>query len=189
MQKLLHRVCAAILTGIVCSGASCTHSSTSTPSAFYLPSDEQTYSASISSIDASKTSPSDLFKLVDALDAAYQAAALSPPHPSIHSLSPPHPSIHIVEPNHDRLQNNAVAVAMDDSSGRDYIYFNRDGVRRALSLNPIVFHEVAHLKAWRLYGHDIEAHGPEFKTVCWALTSRYHCTEAEPLALVRRRSR
>ena len=179
MQKLLHRVCAASLMGIVCSGASCTTPSTSTPTAFYLPSDEQRFSASVSSIDASRTSPSDLFKLVDALEAAYRAAALSPPHPSIH----------IVEPNHDRLRNNAVAVAMVDASGREYIYFNRDGVRRALSLNPIVFHEVAHLKAWRLYGHDIEAHGPEFKTVCWTLTSRYHCTETEPLAMVRRRSR
>lgn len=178
MPQIIHRVGFAIVSSALsCGLGSCVSqtapvSASLTSTAFAL--DEAEFA--LSSIEGVGTSRDDLFKLSDALKAAYKAA----------ELTPPFPLIRIVDAGHDRLQGSAIATAMVGASGQEFIYFNRRAVKHALSLEPIVFHEVAHLKAWRIHGHTIDPHGAEYKSVCWSMTSRYHCTAKEPRPIKRR---
>lgn len=113
-----------------------------------------------------KTSRAALFRLQRELNRAYERF----------DLHPPHPAIRIVDADHDILKHRAIAVAAVTEQGEERIYFNRSVLNAGYSLQSTTRHEVAHLATWRAHGLDVRPHGPEFKTICWAATSRDDCT-------------
>jgi SprT-like family len=115
------------------------------------------------------TKPRALHRLANALDRAYKA----------YDLVPPLPSIKIVSPRHDLMRHSRVGMAAVTASGKELIYFNRAHLETRKSIEPLVMHEVAHLKAWRIHGHAIKSHGKEYKAVCRAVTDRKNCTRLE----------
>lgn len=120
----------------------------------------------IEKTEASATRRKALFRLVDALDASYDALAFEDPKPIIR----------VVDRGHDRLPNHALAAAMVTESGREMVYFEREYLNSGAALTPLVIHELSHLLAWRQFGHDIAVHGPEFKAICRKASSRENCT-------------
>ncbi|MEO0451223.1 MAG: SprT-like domain-containing protein [Pseudomonadota bacterium] len=119
--------------------------------------------------DTRTTSSEDLFRLVDVLDQAYAQL----------DFAPPYPRIRIVDTDHSRLKERAVGVAAVTDTGESRIYLNRQYLRSRADLLPLVLHELAHLKAWRVHGFEIETHGPEFMQICRAVTARRNCTAKE----------
>jgi hypothetical protein len=112
-----------------------------------------------------KTSREDLFRLVDALDKAYEMM----------DFAAPHPAIRIVDARHDILDDGGIGAATIDEDGKEYIYVNRDYLASGAPLAPLVIHELSHLKAWRVHGLQIAYHGKEYKEICHAFTARSHC--------------
>ncbi|MCR9269239.1 MAG: SprT-like domain-containing protein [Hyphomonadaceae bacterium] len=122
------------------------------------------------STDPAQTSRAALFRVLRELDRAYHRF----------DLRPPHPKIRIVNAEHDILEGGAIAVAAITDQGEERIYFNRDYLNAGHSIASATRHEVAHLAAWRQHGLQIAPHGPEFKAICWAATSRADCTAQQP---------
>lgn len=116
-----------------------------------------------------QTSRKDLLRLVDVLDDAYERL----------DYAPPFPRIRIVDARHSRLSGRAVGVATITETGESRIYLNRQYLASRADLLPLVLHELAHLKAWRMHGLAIEAHGPEFMQICRSVTARRNCTAKE----------
>lgn len=106
-----------------------------------------------------------LLRLSRALDAAYAA----------YDLAPPMPAIRIVSKRHPIMDNITMAKAAVTARGDELIYFNRAHLNDSRAIEPLVMHEVAHLKAWREHGYDIQPHGPEFKAICRSASARRNC--------------
>lgn len=106
--------------------------------------------------DEAQTARRDLFRLVDALERAYRVLAYEPPYPKIH----------IVSRRHSALERGAIAAAVIDAVGKEYLYFERRYLRRGYPIDGLVVHELAHLQAWRIHGVDVPKHGKEFKDIC-----------------------
>ena len=113
----------------------------------------------------SATSRLALLRLSNALDAAYAA----------YDLAPPLPAIRIVSKRHPIMDNITMAKAAVTAGGDELIYFNRAHLNDSRAIEPLVMHEVAHLKAWREHGYDIQPHGPEFKVICRSASARRNC--------------
>ncbi len=118
---------------------------------------------------ATETPRADLLRLVDVLDEAYDRL----------NFEAPFPRIRVVDPHHPRLHGRAVGVAAVTVTGESRIYLNRQYLSTRAHLLPLVLHELAHLKAWRRHGLEIETHGPEFMQICRAVTARRNCTAKE----------
>ena len=113
----------------------------------------------------SATSRLALLRLSNALDAAY----------AVYDLAPPLPAIRIVSKRHPIMDNITMAKAAVTAGGDELIYFNRAHLSNPRAIEPLVMHEVAHLKAWREHGFTIQPHGPEFKAICRAASARRNC--------------
>lgn len=105
-----------------------------------------------------------LFSLIDEMDLAYEVLDFKPPYPMTRIVT-----------RHKHLPRDAVAAAVVDERGREYIYLRRSYMNSNHPLRGFVRHELSHLKAWRVYGHHIPAHGWEFRYVCQRVTSRKNC--------------
>lgn len=112
-----------------------------------------------------QTSRADVFRLVEALDEGYELL----------DLARPYPTIRLANPSHRLLQYSSGALAAKNAGGQEFIYFDRNRLSNKQSLRPLVLHELAHLKAWRLHGIEIAEHGPEFRKVCHSATTRRNC--------------
>lgn len=108
----------------------------------------------------------DLFRLVDALDEAYQKLGFQPPYPNVR----------IVSPKHSLLSRWTVALAARNASGQEFIYVNRHYLIEGEALLPLMLHELAHLQAWRRHGMEIKPHGREFMAICKSVTEKANCT-------------
>ena len=106
-----------------------------------------------------------LLRLSRALDAAYAA----------YDLAPPLPAIRIVSKRHPLMNKITMAKAAVTAGGEELIYFNRAHLSDSRTIQTLVMHEVAHLKAWREHGYGIQPHGPEFKAICLAASARRNC--------------
>ena len=116
-----------------------------------------------------KTPRANLLKLVDALDEAYAAL----------DYQPPFPNVRIVNPSHPRLRGHALGVAAMTADGEARLYFSRTDLVSRRDLKPLILHELAHLKAWRMHGFDIAAYGPEFTKICRSVSRPENCTAQE----------
>ena len=116
-----------------------------------------------------RTPRADLFRLVNALDKAY----------GLLDFAPPYPTIRIAGPGHSALGGSMIARAELSEAGYAYIYFDRRKLMRRSDLQAVVLHELAHLKAWRIYGTDIASHGREFREICNQVTTREKCAAKE----------
>jgi len=121
--------------------------------------------------NAKLTSSRAFVRLTRALDNAY----------SLLELGSPYPNIKIVSDSHHMMKGARVGVAAVTAEGEELIFFNRKYLESRRSIDSLVIHEVAHLKAWREHGHDISPHGREFKRICRAVTYRRNCTKMERL--------
>ena len=116
-----------------------------------------------------RTPRADLFRLVNALDTAY----------GLLDFAPPYPAIRIAGPGHSALDGSTIARAELSEAGDAYIYFDRRKLISRLDLHAVVLHELAHLKAWRMYGPHIAPHGREFQEICKQVTTREKCAAKE----------
>jgi len=118
---------------------------------------------------SSRTPRADLFRLVNALDKAY----------GLLNFSPPYPAIRIAGAGHSALGGSTIARAELSDEGDSYIYFDRRNLMGRSDLQAVVLHELAHLKAWRIHGTEIAAHGREFREICHQVTTSEKCTAKE----------
>jgi len=118
--------------------------------------------------DNAQTSRKDLFRLVNALERAYVAL----------DFQKPYPLIRIVNRRHKALEKGAIAAAIIDDLGKEYLYFQRKQLRIGAPIDGLVIHELSHLKAWRLHGTGISVHGHEFNSICRKAATSSDC-EAE----------
>ena len=102
------------------------------------------------------TSRANLFRLIDATDRAY----------AILGFEDPKPLIRIVNRTSPTLARGVIAAAMIDELGKEYLYFEREHLSSGLPIDGLVFHEVSHLYAWRIYGIEIPMHGARFMQIC-----------------------
>lgn len=116
-----------------------------------------------------QTSREDLFRLVDALDEAYERL----------DFAAPFPRIRIVDWHDPVLKGQAIGVAAIAAGDEERIYLNRQYLSTHAELMPLILHELAHLKAWRVHGHAIAPHGREFMAICHSVTAVRNCTARE----------
>ena len=122
-----------------------------------------------------RTSRESLFRLIDALDSAYQ----------ILEFKPPYPAVRIVNQRHDHLPRGAVGVAVIDQNGREQILIERGYLQSGRPLLSIAIHELSHLKAWRQFGHEISAHGAEFRQVCRGAAKSSACAPSDDRSIMK----
>jgi hypothetical protein len=114
------------------------------------------------------TSSKDLARLIAATDRAY----------AVLGFENPKPLIRIVDRTSPALPRGVIAAATVDEQGKEYLYFERQHLSKALSIEGLVFHEASHLYAWRVYGTKIPGHGVQFMGICLQGARRSEC-EAE----------
>ena len=121
-------------------------------------------------IATAQTERADLFRLVDALDDAYARLDFASPFPSIRIVDADHPLVRGTV-----LHGRRMALAALNQHGDPVIYFNRQDLQAIDDLPSLVLHELSHLKAWRVHGQGIAAHGPEFMAICRKVIRRSAC--------------
>lgn len=121
-------------------------------------------------IATAQTERADLFRLVDALDGAYARLDFAPPFPSIRIVDADHPMV-----RGGVLRGRRMALAALNANGEPILYFNRQDLQATKDLSSLVLHELSHLKAWRVHGRGIAAHGPEFMAICLNVIRRSAC--------------
>lgn len=127
----------------------------------------------ISSDKDGPTPREDMFRLLDALDEAYERLGFQPPYPKVRIVSRKHPL----------LRRWSAAMAARNDQGEELVYFNRDDLIDNEALLPLVLHELSHLQAWRQHGMDIKTHGKEFMAICRAVIEKDQCRpNATPLS-------
>ena len=90
-------------------------------------------------------------------------------------FEPPYPSLIITDRRHPYLPRRAVAAAVIDEDGDEHLAFSYARIRSPKPLLPLVLHEMSHLKAWRVHGHDMLTHGFKFNEICRKVASRTDC--------------
>lgn len=77
----------------------------------------------------------------------------------------PMPRVRLVKSGSGDLERGELARAVVYDSGREEVRVSQ----RLMSdprLPGAFDHEAAHLLTWRIHGHDVEVHGPEFRAIC-----------------------
>ncbi|MHA7900811.1 MAG: SprT-like domain-containing protein [Henriciella sp.] len=125
-------------------------------------------------LETAQTDRADLFRLVDALDEAYARLDFAPPFPNVRIVDANNP---LFRRSFSRGRTMALAAMNDE--GEPFIYFNQKDLQTTEDLLSLVLHELSHLKAWRVYGRDIPAHGREFMAICRKVIRRSDCAARE----------
>ena len=133
----------------------------------WIAGDQSLYNVS-AEMDAA-TSRDALFRLASALDAGYQAL----------DFKPPFPSIRIIDPKHALMSSTRIGLAVVTETGEERIYINRSYLERRSDIEALIIHEIAHLKAWHVYGRNISAHGVSYQKVYRSALARRDCERVE----------
>lgn len=118
---------------------------------------------------ATDTPRADLFRAIDAWNAALDAFGVKAPRPNLR----------IATAGHWILQGGgraAVAVRFED--GTEAVYLSQDYLMSGTDMTETLQHEAAHILAWREHGEDIPEHGTHWQSVCLSFATRTNACRA-----------
>lgn len=119
--------------------------------------------------DEAETSTEKVAMVKSAAQDAFVALGVEKPYPNIRIASRTSPMLG----SRDVIAN---AVILDD--GERSIYVNRSKLKKMdqREIAGNIWHEAAHHRTWEIHGFEIDVHGTEFRSICFAANHDEFCS-------------